>query len=810
MRLPDSLFACILVGSLVLPGLSALAQENVSFLAEQTLSLGQETAFLDAADLDGDGDDDLAVTGLLGDLIVFLNEGGTLRRVPDSPFVGNSPVHVLAATLDGDSIPDLVITDSSNSSTLVLVGNGDGLYDPPLSLRVQSSPRQSAVTDFNDDGRLDIVTINTLGRSISVLLQLPNAVLNFADAIHIEVGPSPHSVIADDFNGDNFGDIAVAIGDEDRLNFLLGAGDGSFTSTSFPVGFVPRWLASADLDQNGALDVAVANQNSNTVTLLLGDGVGSLEAGDDVPLTNQPQWIGADDMDGDGRPDLATVVIDIVNDRADVQVLLARDDGTYEPPLVALSRSGLPIVDFADFGSDGIRDLVVGGTDSDQVTVLTGRGDGTFLSRTTLEVSAGPRSAVVGDIDGDGAADVVAAVESGTLAFFPGDGSGGFAERQDPSAGGGVLRDIAIGDLDGSAPLDLVVVDFLRGRARVLLGRQGDVPQSGQSLNAGILPTRVLLAFLDSDANLDLAVLGSLEVQVFTGSGDGTFISGTAVPVSGVGEQFAAGDIDGDGSNDIAVGIPGNVEVFFGDGAALFPRSLKLTVPSSMAPTVAVGHLDGDTAADVVAATVEGEALIFFGTLQGDPTDPVSVLTRARNSAALISDLNADGLAELIVASDRPNAVTVFETPGDRMFQAGATVPVGEDPVSIAAGDLNGDGRLDLVTADLCDQCTDDTLSVVFQSPGGEPTFRRGDSSGEGRLDLSDAVMTLNFLFLGFESPGCRDAADTDDDGRLLIADSILLLNWLFQGGPEPASPGPHDCGPDPTPDNLPHCNYDC
>ena len=87
--------------------------------------------------------------------------------------------------------------------------------------------------------------------------------------------------------------------------------------------------------------------------------------------------------------------------------------------------------------------------------------------------------------------------------------------------------------------------------------------------------------------------------------------------------------------------------------------------------------------------------------------------------------------------------------------------------------------------------------------PSGEPLLRRGDARGDGVVDLSDAVFTLNYLFLGGSQPSCLDSSDTDDDGVVNIADGIGVLQFLFLGGEPPSSPGPYTCGTDPTPDTL-------
>jgi len=98
-------------------------------------------------------------------------------------------------------------------------------------------------------------------------------------------------------------------------------------------------------------------------------------------------------------------------------------------------------------------------------------------------------------------------------------------------------------------------------------------------------------------------------------------------------------------------------------------------------------------------------------------------------------------------------------------------------------------------------------------SPASPPAFRRGDVNSDGRVDISDAVNSLESLFLGDEPSSCPDAADANDDGKIDLSDAIATLRWLFSGGPELASPGPRECGADPTADLLPGCgasSQDC
>lgn len=91
----------------------------------------------------------------------------------------------------------------------------------------------------------------------------------------------------------------------------------------------------------------------------------------------------------------------------------------------------------------------------------------------------------------------------------------------------------------------------------------------------------------------------------------------------------------------------------------------------------------------------------------------------------------------------------------------------------------------------------------------GRSEFRRGDVYPDGEMNITDAFLILQYLFIGGEPLPCLPAADIDDSDQLEITDSILLLRFLFTGGFPPALPGPDLCGEDPTPGELQECNYD-
>jgi hypothetical protein len=167
-----------------------------------------------------------------------------------------------------------------------------------------------------------------------------------------------------------------------------------------------------------------------------------------------------------------------------------------------------------------------------------------------------------------------------------------------------------------------------------------------------------------------------------------------------------------------------------------------------------------------------------------------------------VEDLDGDGQPEILVARSGSDSVSVLERAGERVFHLAGTFRAG-DPRSLAVADLDGDGALDVVTADFLPG----TLSVLLGSA--VVRFQRGDTNGDGGVNLADAVFLLNSLFAGGPAPSCTKTGDTNDDGAVNIADPVFLLNHLFAGGPALDAPF-EACGTDPTADELPCGSFPC
>src|SRR5262249_26569994 len=142
----------------------------------------------------------------------------------------------VAADFNNDTVPDLAVVSFDSSTVSVLLGNGDGTFQPAQTSATGTGPVSAAVGDFNRDGKLDLATANQGGDNGSVLLGNGNG--TFQASININIGSAPTSVAVGDFNGDGKLDLGVVSNAEDpfsytpigEANVLLGIGDGSFSA----------------------------------------------------------------------------------------------------------------------------------------------------------------------------------------------------------------------------------------------------------------------------------------------------------------------------------------------------------------------------------------------------------------------------------------------------------------------------------------------------------------------------------------------------------------------------------------------------
>jgi hypothetical protein len=279
------------------------------------------------------------------------------------------------ADFNGDSRPDLAVAATGSNAVSLLIGNGDGTFQPQQEYPTPNYDLGIAVGDFTGDGVPDLVTSNFGDVSNSISIMLGTGTGAFQPHADYAAGSLPESTVSADFNGDGKLDLAVA-SYETGVSILLGNGDGTFQpAISYATGAYPLWIAAADFNDDGKQDLVVPNSGANTVSILLGNGDGTFQPHVDYPVGIVPDAVAIGDFNGDGKPDLAvsnavcTFLLSTCP-RGTVSILLGNGDGTFQPGvayLVGISPVGLAV---ADLNGDGGADLAVANTFSNSVSLL--------------------------------------------------------------------------------------------------------------------------------------------------------------------------------------------------------------------------------------------------------------------------------------------------------------------------------------------------------------------------------------------------------------------------------------------------------
>ncbi len=363
----------------------------------------------------------------------------------------NNALGLALGDFTGDGRPDIVTAnDSIDGLTLYVDGAGGSFTAEPAIYTGPSPAKQVVVGDFNGDGKLDALTLNAnfpgaYDETVSALLG--NGDGTFGTPIQTDIGPNVQEVLTGDFNGDGKLDLAV-LGNahyytDGTVQLFDGKGDGTFTPGAVfdlgsPLntdGFETKDMVEADLNGDGHPDLVIATATLNSfaanATVLLGDGHGGFTVGTPMALGlgSSPALIAVGDVNGDGIPDIVAVP-QLTGGAETAEILLGHGDGTFgAATTVALplppGGSGNVIngndyntaVTIGDVTGDGHADIVVGNNETG-IVVVPGKGDGTFGTGFVAQPGTGTfyGTLALADVNGDGLSDLVTTDSSGAYA----------------------------------------------------------------------------------------------------------------------------------------------------------------------------------------------------------------------------------------------------------------------------------------------------------------------------------------------------------------------------------------------------------
>jgi len=470
----------------------------------------------------------------------------------------------------------------------------------------------------------------------------------------------------------------------------------------------PAGVVAVDLNNDQIMDLVVADAESGSVKVFLGKSGGGFGPATVYATGSHPVSISVADFNGDGRPDIA-----VANQGGNsVSILLGNGDGTLQAALT-YSLPGAPVfIAAGDLRAQGRPDLVVaiGGA---SIAVLANNGDGSFQPAKFLGLGTGTRSIALGDFNGDGKLDLVSANADGSMTIALGDGKGGFASGRSYPLGVS-LSAIVAADFDHDGHLDLAVADSNADSVQVLRGNGDGTFQAPVSMAVGREPFFLAVADFVARGAADLAVVNRSDntVSILMGNGDGSFQMARDFVVGNSPMMAAVADFDGDGH-------PGFATANFGDGSISTARgngdgtfqAARVYRPNLALQSIASGDLNGDGHADLVvihrcpggaACAGNGKATVFLSDGKGG-FQQSQVFDVSRGTVAVaLADLNGDGKLDLITASQTDNTVTVMPGNGDGSFRTGIPFTIGVTPVALAVADFDHDGKADVIVVTQC------------------------------------------------------------------------------------------------------------
>lgn len=672
----------------------------------------------------------------------------------------------LLVDVNGDKRLDLICADADEfvATILVFPGNGDGTFQAPIATGLPTSgdgnwvdPFIYSEGDLNGDGIPDFYAIDEENNRADILLGDGHGGFNTPISAPIATNWAPP--VAADVNGDGIPDLLFSFGPE----VALGKGDGSFglISSYTAPSYYDAYCTYHDMDGDGHLDAVCGYAETITgditgatdLIILHGNPDGSFNT---TPIAqkrfgdydNEYDGYGTfltplavADLNGDGIPDVLGASGD------GLAVLLGGPSLTFSTPLHYARATAGPGYDYAspiyDVNGDGIPDLVDAGPSG--IYISYGHHDGTYGSAFAPEVTEHIAFPTVADFNGDGIPDIAATGDT-AIKLSIGKGDGTFAPQIALSSQNGALTFsgtypagpayIVHGDFNGDGNQDLLALGSPGSNlenAYLFFGIGNGtfrdpilVPNSFSFGSPFTSMTDQDVSDLNHDGRSDVFEMeGSgtygattAQIAVALSVGDGTFQTvDSTVPVD-QSNSFsfainpALADFDGDGKLDAVYGSVSNVYVVKGHGDGTFSSAATAVLPipsiSGQAPqetvAVATGDFDGDGNQDfvVLAEYPSVAAWVYFGDGKGNFAAPVSAGNLDQNFTNIAaSDLNHDGLSDIVLwlsdTSYEDFAVGVIDSQAGRTFAPVVDYTAGTGLRGLAIADMNQDGRPDLV-----------------------------------------------------------------------------------------------------------------
>ena len=590
---------------------------------------------------------------------------------PQSYAVGSAPQQVTMRDVNNDGKLDMVSANYTGNSVSVLLGNGDGTFGPKTDFTTGSRPLSVTLGDVNGDGKQDLLTANFGSSTVSVLMGNGNG--TFGPKTDFATGSGPISVTLGDVNGDGKLDMVTANFKSNTVSVLLSNGNGTFgPKTDFSTGNGPRSVEFGDLNGDGKLDMVVANASLNSVSLLLGNGNGTFQPHQTFATGIRPSSVSLGDLNNDGRLDIATAN----GGSSNVSVLLSSGgkggvglSSGASTTIARLNTTTSPLytdVQFGDFNRDGFQDIISVGSGAN-LTINLGNGDGTYKAAAQVDATK-PNQIRIADVNNDGKLDIIGSSPAlGNFLVYAGNGDGKFKTPTTSVAAKNNFN-FELVDINADGKLD-IVTQIGNGSTTgtngvgVMLGNGNGVfkAQTTFNLGTGITPVNLAIGDVDGDGKLDITTANyqNDSASILLGNGNGGFtISPTTVKLGDGPKMVALADMNNDGKLDlVSVNYLGNnISIALGNGNGTFLPAVHKAT-IFQPKQLKITDMNGDGKLDVLVSGAQ----IWLHPGNGDGTlgNKTSLFTTS-NTAFAVADINNNGVLDLaVVSSSNASAVQI-------------------------------------------------------------------------------------------------------------------------------------------------------
>ncbi len=651
-------------------------------------------------------------------------------EAPSAIATEDQPNNVLVADVDLDGDVDIAVLHTGSEYVSIRRNNGDGTFAAAVNYSVGSGlfTRGGAFGDINGDGYPDLVVTNSNTTTpLTPILNDGDGTFTVGTNFAATASFFPDFVGFADLDGD--GDLDLMLSSQfqyfgsDVAGRMFNNGSGVFSSLAlWSVGAQPVSMAAADFDGDNDLDIAVANMNGNSITLLINNGSGGLSTIRTLSAdVSSPRRIAFADLDDDGDLDMY-----VANHNGN-NVLRFLNDGNagstapfaFFPTAYATGASTFPQhIAFADADADGNTDMIVSGSD---LFIFPGNGSGGFDALQTIDLDFSPYDMAVADFSGTKSVDfatvdlandavkvILNAVPPNVVSITPSNNALNVSPTSnivvvfDRDMSGMTLNSATVRVQGSRSGWIEGILNYNAGTKSLTISSLDFMP--GEVVTVSLLNQ----ALSTSDAGLNPYVSS----YTVAASGNGYFeLAGTLNTGTDNNYLLYAADVDGDGDDDL-IGFNGNILNVYKNTSGVYSAFSTFALGSEYPEGAHVGDFNKDGNVDIAAWSFNTTMSLF-------ENDGTGVFTRnttfnlgsSGQKKVVVADFDADGNLDL--AYNIGNGILNFAYgAGDFTFPAWGFKELGLNgnyfyPQSLAAADFNNDGLVDVTGID-------DSNNMVF------------------------------------------------------------------------------------------------